>query len=631
MSRRSLLIPLGLVGAGGAFAIALGLSLTSEPPAPQAVDGPERFVELLVEEPAVDPAAHSDAGNGARREEGQVGRKGGAAKEGGDASGDKDQATGIGGLVGGQDVQVGSGGLGGRGSGLGGGGGVAQGLGGLGSRGFGASGYGSGHGSGSISIESRPDPALDRTARPRLSVDGTEQFTDHGVGAPVLAAQDNLSTFAVDVDTGSYTLARSSLTAGSLPAASSVRVEEFVNYFDYDYVGPTTDAPFAVNMEAAPSPWLPGHHVLRVGVQGDRLDASERKPARLVFLVDVSGSMSGSGRLDLAKQSLSWLVGQLGPEDSVGLVTYAGSVARVLEPTPVTDEARILAAIDGLRSGGSTAMGSGIDIAYQMAAQGFVPGAENRVIVLSDGDANVGSTSHEQILEGIRGHAREGITLSTVGFGRGNYKDTMMEQLADEGDGNYSYVDNAQEGRRVFGQRLSGTVQTIARDVKIQVEFNPEAVLAWRLIGYENRDIADEDFRDDAVDAGEIGSGHSVTALYDVVLRDDWRSRELATVRLRAKPPGADAAAEEWLTTFPPRLLRDELDDASADLRLALGAATFAELLRGSPHVEEVTYAQVWSLVRGARRPGEAEDAELLSLIERAGRLTGESMTVASR
>jgi Ca-activated chloride channel family protein len=632
-SRASLLLILSSLG----VAASLGLALHAARPdaAPEEVmEIPDRFVELMVEPTAANP----EAGEGAtaRKEEGRVGRKDpamsvtrGEAASNPDAGvlgalrSDGDLASagegGIGGLIGAKGEQWGSGGLGARGSGLG-GGGTAEGLGGLGTKGL-----GSGSGYGAFAGMGKTDDGLllERTARPRLQVDGTEQFTDHGTSPMFLAEEDRLSTFAVDVDTGSYTLARSSLQGGSLPSAASVRVEEFVNYLDYAYVGPTNGAPFAVNMEAAPHPFMEGHHVLRIGVQGQRLDPDQRKPARLTFLVDTSGSMSGPGRLELAKQSLSWLVDQLGPEDSVAIATYAGSTLRVLEPTPATRKSEILAAIDGLRSGGGTAMDSGVELAYQMARDGFVAGAENRVIVLSDGDANIGRTSHEELLVGIRKQAQRGITLSTVGFGRGNYKDTMMEQLADEGDGNYAYVDNVAEGRRVFGQRLSGTVQTIARDVKIQVELNPEAVLAWRLIGYENRDVADQDFRDDAVDGGEIGSGHAVTALYDVILRQGAADMELATVHLRAKAPGPDRPAEEYHTTFAPGFLRAELADASPDLRIALGAATFAELLRGSPFVEEVTYAQVHRLVAAARRPGEPEDAELLTLIEAAARLTG--------
>jgi len=454
-----------------------------------------------------------------------------------------------------------------------------------------------------------------------------EAYTHHGVNAMTLVEDDPQSTFSVDVDTASYAIARRKLESGRLPPASAVRVEEFINYFDYHYVGPTGGAPFAVNMEAAPSPWTAGHHILRVGVQGRRIEADQRKPARLTFLVDVSGSMSRPDKIGYVTESLTWLTSQLGPEDSVAIVTYAGRSDIVLSPTSALHTSVIHAAIARMRTGGGTAMGSGVSTAYDLAREAYVDGAENRVIVLSDGDANIGPDSHEQLLELIADHAGEGITLSTVGFGIGNYKDTLMEQFADQGDGNYHYIDSMQESRRVFGERLSGTIETIARDVKIQVDFEPEAVIAYRLLGYENRDIADRDFRNDAVDAGEIGSGHSVTALYDVVLRDGWAAhpqRRLATVRLRAKKPGPDRPAEEWHTHFPARLLAPELADTSKDFRVALAAATFAEKLRRSSYVEEVSYQQISRLLATARRAAEEEDNELLALVERAGQLAGE-------
>ncbi|MCP4807962.1 MAG: VWA domain-containing protein, partial [Proteobacteria bacterium] len=301
----------------------------------------------------------------------------------------------------------------------------------------------------------------------------SEGYVNYGVNDMTLSTKDALSTFSIDVDTASYTIARRKLLDGYLPPAASVRVEEFVNYFPYAYVQPVGDAPFAVNMEAAPNPFEPRHHVLRIGVQGDELSADERKPVRLTFLVDVSGSMSSADKLGLAKRSLHLLVDQLDAEDSVALGTYAGATRMVLTPTPATDKDAIHAAIESLSSGGGTAMSSGIDMAYDMAQRAYVPGAENRVVVLSDGDANIGPSSHQQILTQIQDHAKAGITLTTVGFGMGNYKDTMMEQLANDGDGNYFYIDGMNEARKVFSEDLSGTIQTIARDVKIQVEFDP--------------------------------------------------------------------------------------------------------------------------------------------------------------
>ena len=454
----------------------------------------------------------------------------------------------------------------------------------------------------------------------------TEGYTSYGVNDMTLAERDHLSTFSIDVDTASYTIARRKLNEGALPPQAAVRVEEFVNYFPYSYAQPTGDAPFSVNFEAAPNPWEPNHQLVRVGVQGRTLETDEEKPRRLTFLVDTSGSMQSSDKIELVKESLRYLVNQLGPEDSVAIVTYAGWTKVVLPATPVTRKRPILDAIDELSASGSTAMGSGIELAYKQASKAYVRGAENRVLVLSDGDANVGPTSHEQILETIHRYAGEGITLSTVGFGMGNYKDTMMEQLADKGDGNYFYVDSLDQGKRIFGQDLSGTMNTIARDVKIQVDWNSNAVLSYRLVGYENRDIADKDFRNDKVDAGEVGSGHSVTALYDVVLKDRalTDNKAIATVAIRAKQPGPDQPAREWSTQLRPTAFHSEIADTSADFRIATAAASFAEVLRGSRYTNELSYADVYRLAQGAQRRNTPEDAELLDLIARAGELSGQ-------
>ncbi len=460
----------------------------------------------------------------------------------------------------------------------------------------------------------------------------TEAYTHYGVNPMTLSTRDRLSTFSVDVDTASYSIARRKLQSGLLPPTSSVRVEEFVNAQDYAYSPPTDGAPFAVYLEAAPNPFQPGRHVLRVGVQGATIDDDDRAPVHLTFLVDVSGSMSTPDKLGLATQSLHELVENLQPQDTVALATYAGHVAMVLAPTAVTRQnAPVLhEAIDSLRAGGGTGMSSGVDLAYRLASSAFVKGEENRVIVLSDGDANIGPSSHTELVQQIKGHAERGITLSTIGFGMGNYKDVMMEQLANNGDGNYFYIDSMAEAEEVFGEDLNSTLQVIAKDVKIQVEFNPEAVYSYRLIGYENRDLADSDFRNDRADAGEIGAGHSVTALYDVVLADSGET-ELATVRLRNKTPGADSAAVEWTTTFPAELLHGDFEASRDDFKRAYGTATFAELLRGSPYGAEVTYSELYDLVQQASRRDHKEDHELLSLIATAGQLSGERGPVAWR
>jgi Ca-activated chloride channel family protein len=458
----------------------------------------------------------------------------------------------------------------------------------------------------------------------------TESYTDYGINDLVLTERDRYSTFSIDVDTASYSIARRKLQSGQLPPTASVRVEEFVNYFPYEYTPPTGDAPFSVNMEAAPNPFQPGHHIMRFGVQGQLPDDAGRKTVHLTFLVDTSGSMNSSDKLGLVKQSLRYLVGNLRPGDTVALATYAGNVRKVLDPTAASELDVINSAIEALSAGGGTAMSSGVDVAYAMADAAFVRGHENRVIVLSDGDATIGRASHEQILRQIEGYADKGVTLSTIGVGMGNYQDTLMEQLADQGDGNYFYIDTFAEAEKVFGEDLAGTLQVIARDVKIQVEFNPDAVMGYRLIGYENRDIADRDFRNDAVDAGEIGAGHRVTALYDVVLRDGYRDADggLATVRIRNKRPGADSAAVEWDTVFPARLVRRELAEASADFRLAYGAACFAELLRGSPYTAEISYSDLLEMLNHRDQP---LDSGLMDLIAVAGRLSGEASLTTAR
>jgi len=468
--------------------------------------------------------------------------------------------------------------------------------------------------------EAEPESDEPVQAAPEVVVQSnTDAFTDHGVNPFTIVTQDALSTFSIDVDTASYAIARRNIEGSSLPPQAAVRVEEFVNYFDYDYAQPSS-GPFAVHMEAMPDPFRPGHHLLRVGVQGDELTRAERPAVHLTFLADVSGSMSSGDKLPLAKESMHMLVDGLREDDTVGLCTYAGRVARVLEPTSAANKRAIHDAIEALNSGGSTAMSSGIDIAYEMASETFQTGHENRVIIMSDGDANVGNTSWEQMLGNIKGHADNGITVSTIGFGMGNYKDTLMEQLSNNGDGNNYYIDDRDQAQRVFVEDLGGTMVTIARDVKIQVEFNTDSVYSYRLIGYENRDIADVDFRNDRVDAGEVGSGHNVTALYDVILRDGY-ARELATVRLRYEAPGADKAASEKAFRFSHSALKETSYLTSRATRVAYSAATFAEILRGSPHAAEISLERLAKFATQAARPGNTDDMELVELMRKAADL----------
>lgn len=450
----------------------------------------------------------------------------------------------------------------------------------------------------------------------------TEEFADHGVNPPVDPQRDALSTFAIDVDTGAYTLCKRILNEGELPPLHAVRAEEFLNAFDYGYEGPEQlggSAAFAVHLDAVSSPYETGHHFVRVGIQGRRIPKGERRPVHLVYLVDTSGSMDSEDKIGLAKKSLGYLTEALRPGDTVALATYAGSVREVLAPTGAEHRRRILEAIENLTAEGSTAMESGIDLAYELASRTRVPGHESRVIVLSDGDANVGKTSASELLTLIETRKKQGITLSTVGFGRGNYKDATMERFADAGDGNYSYIGSEADARRVFSEQVEGLIQVIARDVKLQVAFDPAAVAQYRLIGYENRDVADPDFRNDDVDGGEVGSGHSVTALYDLVLKDTALSP--VSVTLRYKPPSGGEAVEQVFALDPERI-ESQFSRARPDVRFAVAVAGFAELLRGSPHALLWKFEEVERSARGAA-DGRNERAELVELVRKARSLRG--------
>ncbi|WP_437968519.1 von Willebrand factor type A domain-containing protein [Sorangium sp. So ce260] len=453
---------------------------------------------------------------------------------------------------------------------------------------------------------------------------GSESYRDYGVNPVEDPVKDRLSTFAIDVDTASYAIARRKILDGALPPYQAVRAEEFLNYFDYGYASPTT-GPFAVHLAAAPSPFTVGHHLVRVAVQGKRVPVKERTPVHLVYLVDTSGSMHAPDRIELAKKSLKLLTESLKPGDTVALCTYAGSVREVLAPTGIESKGKILAAIADLTAGGSTAMASGIDLAYSLAERTLVKGHINRVVVLSDGDANVGPTSHDEILKTIKRARDKGITLSTVGFGQGNYKDLMMEQLANQGDGNYSYIDSEAQARRVFSDQVGGMLQVIARDVKIQVEFDPSFVKSYRLIGYENRNVADRDFRNDKVDAGEIGAGHSVTAIYDVELKASAPRGEGASpvvVRLRHKAPLGSDVAEETLVKMAPGAIAPTFDAAPADLRFASAVAGFSEILRHSPHARSWRLSDVEKIARAAAS-SKGDQQEFIGIVRRAGALAG--------
>lgn len=445
-------------------------------------------------------------------------------------------------------------------------------------------------------------------------VQNTEQYEDYGINNFIDPKEDPYSTFSIDVDTGSYTLCRRKITEGSLPPKDSVRVEEFINYFKQNYPKPEKDDVFYVSMEGATSPFDQEKYFLRVGLQGKEITLDKKLPANLVFLIDVSGSMSSPDKLGLVKESLTILVESLGQMDSIAICTYAGRVAEILPPTGVEDKEKILNALNSISSGGSTAMASGIDLAYELASRNFRQDGINRVIVCSDGDANVGSTSHEEILKMIGSKKDQGITLSTIGFGTGNYNDVMMEQLADKGNGNYYYVDSLKEANRIFKQEMTGTLQVIAKDVKIQVEFNPETVKEYRLIGYENRDIADQEFRDDTKDAGEVGGGHSVTALYEVILNEDSKE-DLGLVQLRYKLPDHEKA-NEFAYPFKKDSVHKKFSDSSDKFQFIISVGQFAEILRESPHATG-TLEDVLQIAESSCEQGNEDETEFVGLVKK--------------
>ena len=434
------------------------------------------------------------------------------------------------------------------------------------------------------------------------------------------AAEQPVSTFSIDVDTGSYANVRRFLNGGRLPPRDAVRVEELVNYFDYDYPLPESrQPPFRVSTELAPAPWNPKTLLLAIGIKGYDLPKTDLPPANLVFLVDVSGSMQDPAKLDLLKPALKLLVRQLRPDDKVAIAVYAGAAGMVLEPTSGRQKAKIEAALDRLSAGGSTNGGAGIQLAYNLAREGFVEGGVNRVILATDGDFNVGTVNFEALKNLVETQRKSGIALTTLGFGAGNYNDRLMEQLADAGNGNYAYIDTLQEANKVLVEQMSATLLTIAKDVKIQIEFNPALVEEYRLIGYENRVLRREDFNNDAVDAGDIGAGHTVTALYEIALKGGGgslteplryaqppvadsaaRGDEIAFLRLRYKQPDGDASRlQEW------PIRRDQAakdwKSTSDRFRFAAAAAGFGQLLRGGRYTASFGYDEVLTLARGAR------------------------------
>ncbi len=466
--------------------------------------------------------------------------------------------------------------------------------------------------------------AIEEPRLPRPTVPRDTRFEDYGVNPFVDPARDALSTFAVDVDTGAYTLMRAWLNEGILPTPDAVRVEEYVNYFDAGYA-PPTDGTFAVYADGAPTPfWDSRNDILRIGIKAREVPERRRQDLHLTLVVDVSGSMKDQGKLRTVQQALEVLVDELDGLDRVAVVSYNERARVELEPTPGDEKDRILDVIDGLRAGGTTNVEGGLVLGYDLADEMFDRDAVNRVVLLSDGVANVGGTSPDAILERVGEQARRGIDLATIGVGIATYNDALLEQLADRGDGWYAYVDTVDEAVRLFREQLTTSLETVARDVKVQVEFDPELVLEYRLIGFENRDVADRDFRDDTVDAGEINAGHSVTALYEVALtRDAYRSNDsFATVRVRWED-AADGGTDEIVGEVTTAVLAARFGTAEPRFRLATTVAAYAEVLRGSRWVRGLSLDDVYDEARFLA--GDIEDAdvdEFIDLVDTAARLS---------
>jgi len=504
-------------------------------------------------------------------------------------------------------------------------------------------------GEGAVEMEEAPGMSVSR-ARKEMGPpptgpapeDGAEFNTEAYDGVtenPFMDAKRNpLSTFSIDVDTASYANVRRFVNQRTLPPAGAVRIEELVNYFSYDYAPPTGEDPFAVHTEVAGCPWKAEHRLARIGLKGVELDLSQRPSSNLVFLLDVSGSMENANKLPLLRRALKMMVEHLGENDRVAIAVYAGASGLVLPSTPCSEKQVILDALDRLQAGGSTNAGEGIQLAYETAVANFIEGGVNRVILCTDGDFNVGVTNQSDLIEMIEAKAKSGVFLTVLGFGMGNYKDSTLEKLADKGNGNYGYIDTIVEARKVLVSEMGGTLVTIAKDVKIQVEFNPAKVNAYRLIGYENRLLAAEDFNDDTKDAGEIGAGHTVTALYEIVPAgveidlpgvDELKyqqpaapaaaSDDLLFLKLRYKQPDGDTSK---LLEFPIKDPGTTYADASGEFKFAASVASFGMLLRSSQHAGTASYDSVLELGgEGAVRDPNGYRAEFLQLVRAAKEL----------
>ncbi len=452
--------------------------------------------------------------------------------------------------------------------------------------------------------------------------------------------ENPLSTFSIDVDTASYSNVRRFLSYGDMPTVDAVRVEEMINYFNYNYPEPTGKHPFNIITEVASCPWADKHKLVRIGIQGKRIKSEEKPQSNLVFLLDVSGSMSDSNKLPLLKRAFGVLTENLDEDDKVSIVVYAGAAGTVLEPTDGDEKDDILNALNSLDAGGSTHGAEGIELAYKLAEENLIEDGNNRIILATDGDFNVGISSTSDLTRMIEKKREKGIYLTILGFGMGNYKDSRMEQMADQGNGNYYYIDNYSEAKKVLGSGLTGTLFTIAKDVKIQVEFNPAKVQAYRLIGYENRMLAKEDFNDDKKDAGELGAGHNVTALYEIVpvgvkmdgphvdklefqqtkiKKEAYASDVIMKVKFRYKPPKADKSI---LIVHGIKDASKTIENASESFRFAAAVAAFGMMLRDSEYKGDFTYNKILKLALDSK--GDDENGyrrEFIQMVETAKKL----------
>lgn len=448
--------------------------------------------------------------------------------------------------------------------------------------------------------------AIQKVKTPTVNVRNTERYQDQPDQPVKSVAQEPVSTFSIDVDTGSYANVRRFLNSGKQPPKDAVRIEEIVNYFPYNYPLPTDGRPFAVHTETIDSPWQPEAKLIKIGIQAQDTAKKDLPPANLVFLVDVSGSMNAENKLPLVQETLRILTRQLRPQDKVTLITYASGEDLVLPPTSGANKETILNAIDKLRAGGATDGESALQMAYEQAQKAFVPNGINRILLATDGDFNVGVSDTETLKSMVAEKRKTGVSLSTLGFGTDNYNEDMMEQIADAGDGNYSYIDNEKEAKKVLQQQLTSTLATVAQDVKIQVEFNPATVKEYRLVGYTNRTLRNEDFNNDKVDAGDIGSGHSVTAIYEIIPagKNGWLNKsryqkapavkgsknEYAFVKVRYKLPGEkDSKLMEQAIPVGSKLL----EQADKDTLLALAAASYAQALRGGEYNGKLGWSDI--------------------------------------